>query len=124
MAKLADVHSQVLLSHISDELERHPRLRHPGVIAMVAHDSRQKTEYVSSVAAWLDAVGDITVASEILHIHPNTLRYRLRRMGELFGVTLDDPDERLSVWLQLRAEQWNQRHNTVAPPDALSSLPA
>lgn len=27
IAKLVDVHSQVLLSHISDELERHPRLR-------------------------------------------------------------------------------------------------
>jgi hypothetical protein len=117
IAKLVDVHSQVLLSHISDELERHPRLRHPGVIAMVAHDLDHKTDYASSVAAWLDAVGDIAVASESLHVHPNTLRYRLRRMGELFGVTLDDPNERLSVWLQLRTEQLNRRPMAAPPPN-------
>lgn len=113
IAKLMDVHSQVLLSHISDELERHPRLKHPGVVAMVAHDSEHNTDYASSVAAWLDAVGEIVAASEALHIHPNTLRYRLRRLGELFGVTLDDPNERLSVWLQLRAELWNRKHTAA-----------
>jgi hypothetical protein len=106
IAKLADVHTRVLVSHISDELERHPRLRHPGVTAMVAHDRQHKTGYAASVAAWLDAVGDIAAASESLHIHPNTLRYRLRRIGELFGITLDRPDERLSIWVQLRAEVW------------------
>ena len=116
IANLADVHTRVLLSHISDELERHPRLRHPGVTTMVAHDSTHKTGYASSVVAWLDAFGDITVASESLHIHPNTLRYRLRRIGELFGVTLDNPDERLSVWVQLRAEHWKQGRN--APPQS------
>jgi hypothetical protein len=122
IAKLVDVHSQVLLSHISDELERHPRLRHPGVAAMVAHDSGHKTEYASSVAAWLDAVGDIAAASESLHIHPNTLRYRLRRMGELFGITLDDPNQRLSVWLQLRAEEWNRKRTALTHPDIPASV--
>lgn len=84
---------------------------------MVAHDLDHKTDYASSVAAWLDAVGDIAVASESLHVHPNTLRYRLRRMGELFGVTLDDPNERLSVWLQLRTEQLNRRPVAAPPPN-------
>jgi hypothetical protein len=122
IAKLVDVHSQVLLSHVSDELERHPRLRHPGVMAMVAHDSDHKTDYASSVAAWLDAVGDIAAASERLHVHPNTLRYRLRRMGELFGITLDDPNERLSVWLQLRTQQWNRRPMAATPSDATTAI--
>lgn len=121
IAKLGDVQSQVLVSHVSDEFERHPRLRHLGVDAMVAHDAGQKTEYAASVLAWLDAVGDIAAASDILHIHPNTLRYRLKRMGELFDVSLDNPNERLSIWLQLRAEQWGRRRDvpsrTARPTD-------
>ena len=41
-------------------------------------------------------------AAARLTIHPNTLKYRLRRAGELFGIDLDHPDDRLSCWLQLR----------------------
>jgi hypothetical protein len=108
IATLNDVHTRVLLAHISDELGRNPRLKHPGVTAMIDHDSRHKTGYASSVTAWLDVAGDIALAAKILHIHPNTLRYRLRRIAELFNLTLDNPDERLSIWFQLRAEDWNQ----------------
>ncbi len=61
------------------------------------------TDYSSSVVAWLDAVGDIASAAHQLGVHPNTLRYRLRQVDELFDITLDHPDDRLSVWLQLRA---------------------
>lgn len=84
---------------------------------MVAHDLDHKTDYASSVVAWLDAVGDIAAASENLHVHPNTLRYRLRRIGELFGVGLDDPNERLSVWLQLRTEQRNRKRISASHSD-------
>jgi hypothetical protein len=42
-------------------------------------------------------------------------------MGELFGITLDDPNERLSVWLQLRAEQWNRKHTAVTHSDIPAS---
>lgn len=119
IAKLTDVHTRVLLSHISDELERYPRLRHPGVTAMVKHDYESKTGYAISVAAWLDAVGDIALAAKNLHVHPNTLRYRLRKIDQLFGITLDSPDERLSIWVQLRAENLNQNRNTATATAAL-----
>jgi hypothetical protein len=121
IAKLADVQSEVLVSHVSDEFERHPRLRHPGIDAMVAHDAEQKTEYAASVLAWLDAFGDMVVASDILHIHSNTLRYRLKRMGELFDVTLDNPNDRLSIWLQLRADHWNRQGVATSRVDAPSA---
>jgi DNA-binding PucR family transcriptional regulator len=35
-------------------------------------------------------------------VHPNTFRYRLRRLVEMFGVDLEDPDTRLLLHLQLR----------------------
>lgn len=102
VAGLADTHAQVLLLHFADELARRPRLRHPGIDAMVEHDRARNTEYAASVTAWLDAVGHVGEAAKRLTVHPNTLKYRLRRAGELFGIDLDHPDLRLSCWLQLR----------------------
>lgn len=102
VARLTDVHARVMLTHVSDELIREPRLRHPGVDAMSAYDLEHRTEYGRSVTAWLDAVGDVSSAATLLGIHANTLRYRLRRVGELFDLSLSNPDDRLSVWLQLR----------------------
>ncbi|GGV10398.1 transcriptional regulator [Kitasatospora herbaricolor] len=102
VADLGDAHARVLLAHVADELARLPRLRHPGIEAMVAHDRAQQTAYAASVTAWLDAVGNVAQAAERLAVHPNTLKYRLRRARELFGLDLDDPDVRLSCWLQLR----------------------
>ena len=114
IAKIADVHTRVLLSHIFDELERYPRLKHPGVTAMVSHDLKHKTDYALSVIAWLDSVGDITLAAESLHIHPNTLRYRLKRVVELFHLRIENPDERLATWVQLKAERGNKNHAATA----------
>ena len=102
VAKLGDVHARVLLAHVADELIREPMLRHPGIDAMLAYDLENKTNYAESVTAWLDAVGDIALAAESLFIHANTLRYRLRRVKDLFNLTLDHPDERLVVWMHLR----------------------
>ncbi|MFC9325464.1 PucR family transcriptional regulator [Kitasatospora sp. NPDC057015] len=102
VADLTDTHAGVLLAHVADELARLPRLRHPGIEAMLAHDRAQQTAYAASVTAWLDAVGNVAQAAERLAVHPNTLKYRLRRARELFGLDLDAPDERLACWLQLR----------------------
>ncbi|MEY9848089.1 PucR family transcriptional regulator [Streptacidiphilus sp. MAP5-3] len=101
-ATLQDTHARVLLAHVADELARRPRLRHPGIDAMLEHDRAKGTSFAASVTAWLDAVGNIGEAAAKLTIHPNTLKYRLRRAGELFDIDLDHPDDRLSCWLQLR----------------------
>jgi hypothetical protein len=102
LARLGDVHTRVLLAHVADELAHEPRLRHSGIDTMLTYDSEHLTGYGRSITAWLDAFGDIGKAASVLDIHPNTLRYRLRRSNELFGVSIDHPDDRLAVWMQLR----------------------
>ncbi|MGW0516058.1 PucR family transcriptional regulator [Crossiella sp. NPDC003009] len=103
VAALGEVHASVLLTHLADELARHPGLRHPGIEAMVEHDRTRRTQYADSVTAWLDAAGNVGEAARRLSVHPNTLKYRLRRVHDLFGVDLlGHPDDRLSCWLQLR----------------------
>jgi DNA-binding PucR family transcriptional regulator len=38
-----------------------------------------------------------------LHVHPQTVRYRLNRLRELYGDALDDPDARFELELALRS---------------------
>ncbi|MFE6975757.1 PucR family transcriptional regulator [Streptomyces sp. NPDC057682] len=72
------------------------------VHAMLAHDAAHGSSFGESVAAYLDAFGDTAGAARRLTVHPNTLRYRLRRARELFGVDLSDPAVRLLADLGLR----------------------
>lgn len=69
---------------------------------MVRADLAAGGELVRSLTAYLDAAGDVPRAARSLVLHPNTLRYRLRRVRERFGVDLDDPDTRLLVTLAVR----------------------
>jgi hypothetical protein len=52
-----------------------------------------------TLAAWLAEQGRLTPVAGRLGVHPQTARYRLARLRELFGAALDDPDERF--WLEL-----------------------
>ena len=58
---------------------------------------------VTTLTAWLDAHGDIAETATALHVHPQTVRYRLARLKESFAGALDDPVARLEVALALRA---------------------
>jgi hypothetical protein len=57
---------------------------------------------VTTLRAWLDAHGDIAETAGRLHVHPQTVRYRLARLKESFAGALDDPVARLEVALALR----------------------
>jgi hypothetical protein len=57
----------------------------------------------ATLRAWLDEQGRLGPAALRLGVHPQTARYRLARLRELFGDTLDDPDRRFWLALALRA---------------------
>jgi DNA-binding PucR family transcriptional regulator len=58
-----------------------------------------------TLQAYLDSLGDIACAAQYLHVHPNTVRYRVRRIEKLLGTSLGDPDDRLVLALGLRATE-------------------
>lgn len=84
---------------------RNAHLRLPPVEALLEHDLANGTPYAETLLAHLAAQHDVVAASSALAIHQNTFRYRLRRVRELFGLDLDDPDVRLLTWLRLRTSQ-------------------
>ncbi len=103
VAVFADLRAEVLLNQTLALLEASPDLRDPAVERLVAYDRDHGTELVGSVVAWLDAMGDVRAAADRLTVHPNTLRYRVRRAVAIGSLDLADPRTRLMHHLQLLA---------------------
>jgi hypothetical protein len=95
--------SQLTLLDLAEHLLSRPASFHPAVRALVAHDAERRSDYAETVLAYLDRFGDINSAAEQVSVHPNTFRYRMRRLTQAAGVNLDDGDERLALQIQLRA---------------------
>ncbi|ADH65528.1 helix-turn-helix domain-containing protein [Nocardiopsis dassonvillei] len=105
VATISDVRSRVLVSETLARLREDPSLRDPRVSRLIEHDRAGGADLVRSLLAYLEAFGDARAAAERLHIHPNTLRYRVRRAASVSGIDLGDPGERLFTQLQLLMEQ-------------------
>ncbi|MCE7079998.1 PucR family transcriptional regulator [Streptomyces sp. ST2-7A] len=66
------------------------------------HDARGRGDLVASLRAWLARHGQWDAAAADLGVHRHTLRYRMRRVEEILGRGLDDPDVRMELWLALK----------------------
>ncbi|MDQ3878289.1 MAG: helix-turn-helix domain-containing protein [Actinomycetota bacterium] len=102
VAAAEDVASQLVLLELKELALEHPGLTQGVVVQIAAHDGEKNTSYLETLRAYLDAYGDVPRAATALNVHPNTFRYRLRRLREIFDLDLDDPNERLVIELQLR----------------------
>jgi DNA-binding PucR family transcriptional regulator len=56
-----------------------------------------------TLRAWLDHQGNVREVARALHVHPQTVRYRIGRLRERLGADLDDPEARFELSLALRA---------------------
>lgn len=74
---------------------------------LIEHDRAEHSDYVDTLYAWLRHPGDPRAAARELSIHPNTLRYRLRKVLELVEIDLDDADTRLALLTQLITLRWS-----------------
>ncbi len=70
----------------------------------------------STLCAWLECGGDIKETAAALHLHPNTVRHRLKKIDELVGSALRTNTQRLAALLLLRG--WDESRPGNAPPGA------
>jgi DNA-binding PucR family transcriptional regulator len=72
------------------------------VARLAEYDTAHGTNLVETLRAWLDSFGDVIAAAATVYVHPNTFRYRLRRLSQVGGLDLTDPEARFAAMLQLR----------------------
>jgi hypothetical protein len=56
---------------------------------------------VETLAAYLETGGSVEAAARLLFVHPNTVRYRLRRVGDTCGLTPSEPRDAYTLRLAL-----------------------
>lgn len=109
VASIEDVQSHVTLLVLRDMVSKNPDLVRGPIEAIAAYDADKGTVYVETLREYLASFGDVPLAAARLDVHPNTFRYRLRRLVEMFGIDLEDSDTRLLLDLQMRLIEPNDR---------------
>jgi hypothetical protein len=89
-----------------------------GPLATVPAATRERL--VETLGAWLEHQGEVRPTAQQLHVHAQTVRYRLAQLRELLGDRMGSAEGRLEVELALRA----RRLAAPGPPITPSSGPA
>ncbi|WBQ07520.1 PucR family transcriptional regulator [Kribbella sp. CA-293567] len=118
IARLADVHVESLLLELRDLIEARGDQPTGPIARLISYDREHNSNLVETLRAWLDAFGDVIAAAGAVYVHPNTFRYRLRRLAEVGALDLDDPEARFAAMLQLRVVNPPRRPTVAtAPPE-------
>jgi hypothetical protein len=75
-------------------------------LAPLADETQSSRDRLAlTLLAWLDHHGNVQEIAEALHVHPQTVRYRVGRLRECFGSALDDPATRFELGLVLHTRR-------------------
>lgn len=99
----ADEHLADLVVHRDPELVASLAALRLAPLAELRDSSRDR--FAETLLAWLQHRGERRHVAAALHVHPQTVGYRLGRLREMFGEVLDDPQGRFELELALRARE-------------------
>ena len=75
---------------------------------LAALTPRQRERLLETLTVLLEAGGTAVEAADRLHVHPQTVRYRLKQLEQAVGDQLTDPDARFKLELALRVSRLRQ----------------
>jgi purine catabolism regulator len=96
---------QLLLALKERSLDHLRRFHDETLGSLVEHDRSKQGDLIRTLNGFFDANGNLAKAAADLDIHRNTLVYRLERISELTGLSLDDADNRLILHLALKVQR-------------------
>lgn len=106
LAGLHEDHAiELNLLQVGDYIAEHDLGRFDAVETLRRFDAEHQTDFLTTLHAYLDANGNIAATAQRLHVHGNTIRYRLARLDEEFNIDLSDPATRLWLWLRLATQR-------------------
>lgn len=72
---------------------------------LIKYDGEKNGDLLHTLATYLLEKGSHEEIARKLHVHVNTLKYRIQKIQDILGVSLDEPEERFSVQLAIKALQ-------------------
>lgn len=75
---------------------------HHGLQKLEQYDHKNNANLLPTLRAYLEHNSNMKLAADALHIHENTLSYRLRRISEVSGIDLNSMDEKVTCYLEMK----------------------
>jgi sugar diacid utilization regulator len=103
-----DEHIAELIVHRDHHLLQALRAQALAPMREVDDNARERLE--ATLWYWLAHMGNRAAVAKELHIHPQTVSYRVAQLRTLFGDQLDDPRRRAQLFLALA---WKPTRHSV-----------
>ena len=81
-------------------------LAHPALATLASYDANAGAELYGTLAAYVASGCNQSDCARLLHVHLNTLKYRLKRISELTGVDFKDQGELYYLWLSFAIQDY------------------
>ncbi len=75
---------------------------HPAIFKLMEYDRENNACYMQSLYSHIYNLRNMGELANTLHIHRNTLNYRIRKMGEIMNVNLNDSDQLFRLYLSFK----------------------
>ncbi|MBC2395748.1 PucR family transcriptional regulator [Clostridium acetobutylicum] len=75
---------------------------HPSIFKLITYDSVYKTDYLKNLYLYVMNFKNQSKLAELMHVHRNTLHYRISKIEEIMNVDLNNVDEFFSIYLSLK----------------------
>ena len=79
--------------------------RNPVIEALQGYDQSHNANMTETLYTFLAQDGNMNEAARIMHVHPNTLAYRLKRISEMTGFNSKDMNEKTILYIDLLIRQ-------------------
>ena len=97
-------HAMTFLLRLLDENRMSAFLRHPAIALLKNYDEKNHTDLLLTLETYLKQNCSQNKTAEALHVHLNSLKYRLRRIVDLTGVDMRDSEELLYLQISFRID--------------------
>ncbi len=70
------------------------------------YDLKNQSKFISTLYTYLENDGNPYSTAKVLHVHVNTIHYRMKRIAEITGLDLKDPLNKIGLYLELLVQQY------------------
>lgn len=98
-------YSDNYLYHIFEMCEKQENIRffiHPGIMKLLEYDQQHGTDFLNTLHEYLESPGQPTQIAKRLHVHKNTLLYRMDKIRMIMDCKIEVGDEFLSFGLSYK----------------------
>lgn len=103
------------LLYMVDDMELLKSFCYETLGPVLEYDAAHGTEYMKTLEAFLNCEGSIKAVSEQLYVHRNTILYRVQAIKKLLPISLDDPQNHLTLRIACMLQSVLSGRSTLSP---------